>query len=186
MYVNIQRVLVAMTDGYADPQCRLCHSTSFRPGSTPSSSPGARRRFPHWLYRCRSRPDLYACHPAPLCRRPLISHLTKANAPLSIRNKKTASTSFIAGDELAFTSTISADPANAFCAMLVGGASETVNFPLEQCAVPAGVDGPVFVFLTSSATPLAADINKQAQDTILAGPGVGCLHSYRLLTMLTV
>ena len=85
-----------------------------------------------------------------LCIQVLISShdLLPANAPLSIRNKKTASTSFVAGDELAFTTTITADPASTFCAMLVGGASETVNFPLEKCAVPEGVDGPVYVFLT--------------------------------------
>lgn len=59
-----------------------------------------------------------------------------------------------------------------FCAMLVGGAPSSINLPLEACIIPAGIDGPVYVFITSDATPLASDVVVQDTSTTLAGPGV--------------
>lgn len=94
------------------------------------------------------------------------------NNPLSIRNKNTGSTSFQVGDQLQFTSDIQADANSLFCAMLVGGANETINLPLHGCTIPDGINGPVYVFLTSSSAPIAADINVQDASTILAGPGL--------------
>lgn len=56
--------------------------------------------------------------------------------------------------------------------MLVGGASQTVTLPLHQCIIPDHVDGPVYVWITSDSTPLAADINIRDGSSILAGPGL--------------
>jgi len=56
--------------------------------------------------------------------------------------------------------------------MIVGGASQSVTLPLHQCIIPEHVDGPVYVYITSDSTPLAADINVQDASSILAGPGL--------------
>lgn len=56
--------------------------------------------------------------------------------------------------------------------MLLGGATQSITLPLSACKIPEGVDGPVYVYLTSDDTPLAADIQVQDTTTILAGPGL--------------
>lgn len=74
--------------------------------------------------------------------------------------------------------------------MIVGGAAEAVSFPVAECRVPEGIDGPgqshsthpassgqrlnerfcpVLVFITNSATPLAANIVTQDKEAIVAG-----------------
>lgn len=95
-----------------------------------------------------------------------------ANEPVSIRNRRTGSTIFRPGDQLAFVSTIFADSRDLFCAILVGGEATTINLPLDQCFIPFDIDGPAYIFITNSATPLAADVTVQDASTTLAGPGV--------------
>lgn len=53
--------------------------------------------------------------------------------------------------------------------MIVGGAAEAVVFPVPECVVPEGLDGPVHLFITSSATPLASNIVTQDGSSIVAG-----------------
>jgi hypothetical protein len=56
-----------------------------------------------------------------------------------------------------------------FCNMIVGGAIEAIVFPISECVVPDGLDGPVHLFITSSETPLSSNIVNQDASIIVAG-----------------
>lgn len=57
--------------------------------------------------------------------------------------------------------------------MIVGGATDALIFPIEQCVVPANVFGPVAIIVTSDAQPLlASQIVDQNQNTTVAGPTI--------------
>ncbi|WWC62098.1 uncharacterized protein I303_104688 [Kwoniella dejecticola CBS 10117] len=64
------------------------------------------------------------------------------------------------------------DQAGLFCNMIVGGATESINLPIAECKVPDGLDGAVHLFITSSSTPLGANIVTQDASLIVAGPAV--------------
>ncbi|GAA5934787.1 hypothetical protein JCM10213_007864 [Rhodosporidiobolus nylandii] len=92
-----------------------------------------------------------------------------ANNPLTV----TSSTgSFATGTSLSFSSIVPLDMPSLSCQMLVGGAPSAIVLPASQCAVPAGIDGPVAVYLTSSTTPLASNILIQSSVEVVAGPGL--------------
>jgi len=59
---------------------------------------------------------------------------------------------------------------NLFCQMLAGGMALSIPLPLQQCVVPAGINGPVAIFITSNSQPLDANVVQQSSDSIVAGP----------------
>jgi len=56
------------------------------------------------------------------------------------------------------------------CQMIVGGAPFAIALPFNACVVPDGINGPVALFITSDAQPLANNVRDQATDKIIAGP----------------
>ncbi|GAA5969030.1 hypothetical protein JCM3765_005271 [Sporobolomyces pararoseus] len=95
-----------------------------------------------------------------------------ANEPLGIIEAQFGSTFFTTGSQLIFAVSIEIDIAALFCQMIVGGSPAALVLPANACAVPAGIDGPVAVYLTNSSTPLASNIIIQAKAQIVAGPGI--------------
>jgi hypothetical protein len=88
-----------------------------------------------------------------------------ANDPLMITNKDPVAPgtllTFDKGDD------------SSSCQMLVGdGNSTALSFPIKDCTVPSGINGPVAIFLTKDPSPLPADINKQNATLIIAGPTI--------------
>jgi hypothetical protein len=60
-----------------------------------------------------------------------------------------------------------------FCQILVGGQPQALPEPVESCALPVdNIDGPVYMFITDDAHPLAANILNQNHESVLAGPAV--------------
>ncbi|GAA5986844.1 hypothetical protein JCM5350_005260 [Sporobolomyces pararoseus] len=95
-----------------------------------------------------------------------------ANEPLGIVEAQFGSTFFTTGSLLVFAVSIEIDITVLFCQMIVGGSPAALVLPANACAVPAGIDGPVAVYLTNSSTPLASNIIIQAKAQIVAGPGI--------------
>lgn len=60
--------------------------------------------------------------------------------------------------------------ANFTCQMMVGGAQASIAQPLNNCIVPDGIDGLVFVYVTKTNQPLLNDLTVQFQADIVAGP----------------
>jgi hypothetical protein len=101
--------------------------------------------------------------------------LPPANPPLAITNTGTVG----AGTKLEFSSPAlnSTSGSTAFCQMLVGGQANSFPFPIDGCIVPDGIDGPVWIWLTTDGQPLAADIHIRASTQILAGPTAAFLDT---------
>ena len=53
--------------------------------------------------------------------------------------------------------------------MIVGGATESIVFPIPECQVPDGLDGPIHLLVTNSSTPFSANIVNQDPNTLVAG-----------------
>jgi len=54
--------------------------------------------------------------------------------------------------------------------MLTGGANATLSFPIDQCVVPEGINGPVAIFITSDNQPLNTNVVDRQNQTVVAGP----------------
>lgn len=90
-----------------------------------------------------------------------------ANPTLTITNTETVTTS----TSLTFSSTaINGTTDGFFCQMMLGGAPFSIPLPFDQCIVPANVNGPVALYITSDGQPLANNIRDQASNSIVAGP----------------
>jgi hypothetical protein len=90
----------------------------------------------------------------------------QGNAPLAIGNAPLSQ-----GSQIQLNSTaISGDTSNLSCQMIVGGASQATVEPFQSCIVPSNITGPVAIFVTNSSTPLDADVTKQDNSIVLAGP----------------
>jgi hypothetical protein len=63
-----------------------------------------------------------------------------------------------------------AGQASLSCQMLANGMEITQSQSIDNCIVPDGVDGPVFVYITSSPQPLQANLKNQCTDCQVAGP----------------
>lgn len=61
---------------------------------------------------------------------------------------------------------------NLFCNMMVGGAPNSINLPLSQCVVPAGINGPVALWITSDDDPLINNVIDRATTQQVAGPAI--------------
>lgn len=60
-----------------------------------------------------------------------------------------------------------------FCQILVGGQSQALSQPIETCSLPVdSIDGPIAIYITDDATPLAANILAQNYESIQAGPAI--------------
>ncbi|GAA5847937.1 hypothetical protein JCM9279_003500 [Rhodotorula babjevae] len=95
-----------------------------------------------------------------------------ANAALTVVDEATAVARFVPGSKLALSVVdLEVDLSVLTCQLLLGGQPVALTFPATECCVPAGVDGPVAVYLTNASTPLATNVVIQAQQTIVAGPG---------------
>jgi hypothetical protein len=101
--------------------------------------------------------------------------LGAANPPLAVTNQGPVA----AGTKLTFSSPAlnSTSEGTASCQMLVGGQATSLSFPLNECIVPEGIDGPVWIWLTKDAQPLAADIHVRSSASILAGPTAAFIDS---------
>lgn len=53
---------------------------------------------------------------------------------------------------------------------MVGGAFASIAQPIDNCVVPNGIDGLVYVYITKSNQPLLNDLAVQFQADIVAGP----------------
>jgi hypothetical protein len=54
--------------------------------------------------------------------------------------------------------------------MMLGGAIDSIAQPIDNCVVPDGIDGLVYVYITKSNQPLLNDLTVQFQADIVAGP----------------
>ncbi|BGP41886.1 hypothetical protein JCM10449v2_005880 [Rhodotorula kratochvilovae] len=95
-----------------------------------------------------------------------------ANEALTIVDEATQAGRFVPGSKLSFSTIVDIDISVLTCQILIGGQPIALTFPAAKCAIPAGVDGPVAVYLTNSSTPLATNVVIQAQASIVAGPGL--------------
>lgn len=92
-----------------------------------------------------------------------------ANTPLSITN-----TGGVApGTTLTFSAasingTVAEDKLH--CHMIVGGAATSIVFPISQCVVPEGLNGPVAIWITSDNQPLVNNVRDRATTQQMAGP----------------
>jgi hypothetical protein len=82
------------------------------------------------------------------------------------------------GTLLTFSSTaITGSTDNLFCQMMIGGAPFSITLPLSQCIVPANINGPVAIWITSDGNPLANNVRDRATDKQVAGPVVAFIDS---------
>jgi len=56
------------------------------------------------------------------------------------------------------------------CQMMTGGAPFAVSFPIDQCVVPQGLEGPVYIYITNTTQPLLNSQQSQNVGSIVAGP----------------
>jgi len=90
-----------------------------------------------------------------------------ANTNLQITNTGTVTT----GTALTFASSaLNSSTDGLFCQMLVGGVPFSISLPLDQCVVPAGINGPVAIYVTSDDQPVLADVVERNLNTVIAGP----------------
>lgn len=65
--------------------------------------------------------------------------------------------------------------------MLVGGAPSSISLPIDQCVVPAGIEGPVAIFVTSDMQPLNNNVRDRANQPVLAGPTMAFIDTQKQL-----
>jgi len=84
------------------------------------------------------------------------------------------------GTALTFSSTGITDSLNrttAACQMMTGGAAFAISLPLDNCVVPAGINGPVYIFVTNTTQPLLNSQVNQLSSSIIAGPTLAFLDT---------
>jgi len=79
--------------------------------------------------------------------------------------------------EFDFTGIEDQDPETLSCQMIVGGQATALSFPISECVVPEGINGPVAIFVTNDLQPLATDLNLQNAAAIIAGPTIAFLDT---------
>lgn len=97
-----------------------------------------------------------------------------ANQPLTITNTGNVTV----GTLLTFESpAINGSTDGLFCQMMVGGLAFSVTFPLSQCVVPSGANGPVALWITSDSQPLLNNPINRAVDKQVAGPTIAFIDT---------
>jgi rubrerythrin len=91
-----------------------------------------------------------------------------ANPVLKVTNTGTVAP----GTALTFDSPALAglDRATLSCQMMTGGVANAAVFPIDQCVVPQGLEGPVYIYVTNSTQPLLNSQQNQNVGSIVAGP----------------
>lgn len=94
-----------------------------------------------------------------------------ASPALTVTNKGAVTV----GTKLTFSSpgidaATKAGQASLSCQMLANGMEISQSQPIDNCVVPDGINGPVFVYITSSPQPLQANLKNQCTDCQVAGP----------------
>ncbi|EIN10272.1 hypothetical protein PUNSTDRAFT_142336 [Punctularia strigosozonata HHB-11173 SS5] len=90
-----------------------------------------------------------------------------ANPSLSITNQGTVTT----GTSLSFSSSaLNGSTDGLFCNMLIGGLPFAISLPFSQCVVPAGINGPVAIWIMSDDQPVAASPVDRDTSKLVAGP----------------
>jgi hypothetical protein len=56
------------------------------------------------------------------------------------------------------------------CQMQFGGAEITNSFAIDNCVVPPGINGPVYVYVTNTSQPLQSNLKNQCTSCQTAGP----------------
>ncbi|KAF8338946.1 uncharacterized protein EI90DRAFT_3118017 [Cantharellus anzutake] len=59
---------------------------------------------------------------------------------------------------------------NLTCQMMLGGAPMAIALPFDQCIVPNGINGLVYLYITNTSQPLLQDLTHQFSGSIVAGP----------------
>ncbi|CAE6491872.1 unnamed protein product [Rhizoctonia solani] len=91
-----------------------------------------------------------------------------ANPVLKVTNTEAVAP----GTSLTFDSPALAglDRATLSCQMMTGGVANAAVFPIDQCVVPQGLEGPVYIYITNSSQPLLNSQQNQNVGSIVAGP----------------
>lgn len=63
------------------------------------------------------------------------------------------------------------------CQMMTGGVANAASFPIDQCVVPQGLEGPVYIFITNTTQPLLNSQQNQNVASIVAGPAGGFIDT---------
>ncbi|KDR74478.1 hypothetical protein GALMADRAFT_99524 [Galerina marginata CBS 339.88] len=84
------------------------------------------------------------------------------------------------GTQLSFSSpaiTSSNDTSKLFCQMMLGGQPFSIPLPFSSCVVPAGINGPVAIFITSDGQPLINNVRDRATTQLVAGPAMAFIDT---------
>lgn len=63
------------------------------------------------------------------------------------------------------------------CQMMTGGVANAASFPIDQCVVPQGLEGPVYIYITNTTQPLLNSQQNQNGASIVAGPAGGFIDT---------
>lgn len=69
------------------------------------------------------------------------------------------------------------DRATLSCQMMTGGVASAAAFPIDQCVVPQGLEGPVYIYITNTTQPLLNSQQNQNVASIVAGPTGGFIDT---------
>lgn len=98
----------------------------------------------------------------------------QANNALTITNTGTPTI----GTQLTFSfNNMPSDTSSLSCQMMFGGQVTALALPYDQCIVPAGINGPVAIYITKDDNPLATNVVVRAQSDVLAGPAMAFIDS---------
>lgn len=61
--------------------------------------------------------------------------------------------------------------------MVVGGAPFAISLPIDQCVVPDGIDGVVYLYITNTTQPIQPNLANQFQQSIVAGPTIAFIDA---------
>lgn len=96
-------------------------------------------------------------------------HRDVANAAITVTNTD----AIVPGTTLSLTSpAVNGSTDGLFCQMLQGGMPFSLAQPLSACTVPAGMTGPVAVFVTKDMQPLNNNARDRSAASVLAGPAM--------------
>lgn len=92
-----------------------------------------------------------------------------ANPPLAITNTGSVGS----GTKLTFSAATingTVPESQLFCQMMLGGMTNSITLPFNECVVPEGINGPVGIWITSDNNPLVNNVRDRATDKLIAGP----------------
>ncbi|KAF8164868.1 ferritin-like domain-containing protein [Crassisporium funariophilum] len=97
-----------------------------------------------------------------------------ANPGLALTNTGTVAP----GTKLSFSSpAINGSTSTMFCQMMLGGLPNSIPLPFDNCVVPAGINGPVAIWITSDGQPLINNVRDRATTQLVAGPALAFIDT---------